>query len=163
MLGSYDIRVVEEEVKDPSIRNKRRRGIALNQRGEIVVQSDLTFATNTSLIIAEVKQLLVAQKLVLPSLGSIDATNLSTISDSVNYLDNNDVMQDDLTAPLTAQDLPDNLNENEGLGLNAFVNNLKGGRKLRQRTRAALAAGATSAKEQIDKEKTAAAKSLQKG
>ncbi len=163
MLGSYDIRVVEEEVKDLSIRNKRRRGIALNQRGEIVVQSDLTFATDTALIIAEVKQLLIAQKLVLPSLGSIDATNLSIISDSVNYLDNNDVIQDDLTAPTTPQDLPDNLDENAGLGLNAFVNNLKGGRKLRQRSRAALAASAANVKEQIQKEKTAASKSLQGG
>jgi hypothetical protein len=48
MFGKYDIRVVDEEITDPSIRNKRRRGIALNIDGQIVAQSDLTFATNTS-------------------------------------------------------------------------------------------------------------------
>lgn len=163
MFGAYDIRVVEEQVKDLSITNKRRRGIALNQRGEIVAQSDLTFATNTAVIIAEVKAKLVAEKLVQPSLGSIDATNLGIISDSLNYLDNNDVMQDDLNAPITPQDLPDNLDENAGLGLNAFVNNLTGGRKLRKRSRAALAASAANVKEQIQKEKTAASKSLEGG
>lgn len=163
MFGAYDIRVVEEELKDASIQNKRRRGIALNQRGEIVAQSDLTFATNTAVIIAEVKAKLVAEKLVQPSLGSIDATNVGIISDSLNYLDNNDVMQDDLNAPTTPLDLPDNLDENAGLGLNAFVNNLKGGRKLRQRSRAALAASAANVKEQVEREKTAASKSLQGG
>lgn len=163
MFGDYDIRVVEEELKDPGIVNKRRRGIALNQRGEIVAQSDLTFATNTAVIIAEVRAKLVAEKLVQPNLGSIDAVNISIISDSLNYLDNNDVMQDDLNAPTTLQDSPDNLDENAGLGLNAFVNNLKGGRKLRQRTRAALAASAANVKEQVEREKTAASKSLQGG
>lgn len=163
MFGDYDIRVVEEELKDPGIVNKRRRGIALNQRGEIVAQSDLTFATNTTVIIAEVRAKLVAEKLVQPNLGSIDAVNISIISDSLNYLDNNDVMQDDLNAPTTLQDSPDNLDENAGLGLNAFVNNLKGGRKLRQRTRAALAASAANVKEQVEREKTAASKSLQGG
>ena len=163
MLGVYDIRVVDEKTTDPGVRNKRRRGIALNQRGEIVTQSDLTFATNTAVIIAEVKQKLIAEKLVLPSLGSVDAVNLDIISDSVNYLDNNDVIQDDLTAPLTPQDLPDNLNENAGLGLNAFVNNLKGGRKLRQRARKALASSAANVKAQVQKEKMAASQSLQGG
>ena len=163
MFGKYDIRVIDEQLVDSGITNRRRRGIALNQRGEIVVQSDLTFATNTAIIIGEVRQLLIAQKLVLPNLGTIDAANLDIISDSVNYLDNNDVIQDDLTAPLTAQDAPDNLDENAGLGLNAFVNNLKGGRKLRQRTRAALAATAANVKAQIEREKLAASQSLQGG
>lgn len=163
MFGTYDIRVVEEKTTDPGVINKRRRGIALNQRGEIVVQSDLTFATNTAVIIAEVKQLLISQKLVLPSLGTIDSANLDTISDSVNYLDNNDVIQDDLVAPLTPQDLPNNLDESAGLGLNAFVNNLNGGRKLRQRARAALASSAANVKAQVEREKTAASQSLQGG
>lgn len=163
MFGAYDIRVIDEQVVDTGIVNRRRRGIALNQRGEIVTQSDLTFATNTSVIIAEVKAKLVAEKLVQPNLGSIDAVNIEIISDSLNYLDNNDVMQDDLNAPLTPQDAPNNLDENMGLGLNAFVNNLKGGRKLRQRSRAALEASATNVRGQVEREKTAASKSLQGG
>ena len=137
MFGTYDIRVVDEELTDRSIQNKRRRGIALTQTGQIVAQSDLTFATNTAVIIAEVKQKLVSLGLVQPNLVSgttnnavADATNLATISESLDYLDNNDVIQDDLNITTTPSDLPDNLDETKGLGLNAFINNLKGGKKL---------------------------------
>ena len=170
MFGAYDIRVVDEEVTDRSIQNKRRRGIALNQDGQIVAQSDLTFATNTAVIIAEVKQKLVSLKLVQPNLVSgtsnnavADATNLATISESLDYLDNNDVIQDDLNITAAQSDLPDNLDETKGLGLNAFINNLSGGRKLRRRVRAAMQTQADAARAQIAKEKTAANQSLQGG
>lgn len=163
MFGAYDIRVVDEEVTDRSIQNKRRRGIALNQDGQIVAQSDLTFATNTAIIIAEVKQKLVSLKLVQPNLGNTDATNVAIISESLNYLENNDVIQDDLNITATQTDLPDNLDETKGLGLNAFINNLSGGRKLRKRVQAALKVQADAARAQIAKEKTAANQSLQGG
>lgn len=170
MFGTYDIRVVDEELTDRSIQNKRRRGIALTQTGQIVAQSDLTFATNTAVIIAEVKQKLVSLGLVQPNLVSgttnnavADATNLATISESLDYLDNNDVIQDDLNITTTPSDLPDNLDETKGLGLNAFINNLKGGRKLRRRVRAAMKTQADTAKAQIAKEKTAANESLKGG
>jgi hypothetical protein len=163
MFGAYDIRVVDEELTDRSIQNKRRRGIALNQNGQIVAQSDLTFATNTAIIIAEVKQQLVSLKLVQPNLGSTDATNVAIISESLNYLENNDVIQDDLNITATQTDLPDNLDETKGLGLNAFINNLSGGRKLRKRVQAALKVQADAARTQIAKEKTAANESLRGG
>lgn len=170
LFGSYDIRVVDEELTDRSIQNRRRRGIALNQNGQIVAQSDLTFATNTAVIIAEVKQKLVSLGLVQPNLVSgttnnavADATNLATISESLDYLDNNDVIQDDLNITTTPSDLPDNLDETKGLGLNAFINNLKGGKKLRKRVQAALKVQADAAKAQIAKEKTAANESLKGG
>jgi hypothetical protein len=170
MFGTYDIRVVDEELTDRSIQNKRRRGIALTQTGQIVAQSDLTFATNTAVIIAEVKQKLVSLGLVQPNLVSgttnnavADATNLATISESLDYLDNNDVIQDDLNITTTPSDLPDNLDETKGLGLNAFINNLKGGKKLRKRVQAALKVQADAAKAQIAKEKTAANESLKGG
>jgi hypothetical protein len=170
MFGAYDIRVVDEELTDRSIENKRRRGIALDQNGQIVAQSDLTFATNTAVIIAEVKQKLVSLGLVQPNLVSgtsnnlvSDSTNLAIISESLDYLDNNDVIQDDLNITPTPTDLPENLDESKGLGLNAFINNLKGGRKLRRRVRAAMKTQAEQAKAQIAKEKTAANESLRGG
>ena len=52
---------------------------------------------------------------------------------------------------------------NNGKSLNAFINNLKGGRKLRRRVRAAMKTQADTAKAQIAKEKTAANESLKGG
>lgn len=149
MFGGYDIRVVDEEITDKSITNKRRRGIALDKNSQIVAQSDLTFATNTAVIIAEVQQKLVAGGLVQPSLGVIDGANLATISDSLNYLDSNDVLNDNLNIQPTELDSPDNLNENQGLGLNAFINNLPGGKKLRQRARKAVEASVANVKSEV--------------
>lgn len=139
VFGVYDIRVVDEEITDRSVRNKRRRGIALDQSGFLVTQSDLTFATNTAVIIEEVKLKLVSAGLVQPSLGSLGGDDLAVISQSLDYLDSNDIMQDDLNLQTSQnQDTPDNENENTGLGLNAFINKLPGGRRLRARVRKSL-------------------------
>lgn len=160
MFGGYDIRVVDEELTDRSIQNKRRRGIALNKNGQLVVQSDLTFATNTSVIIAEVKQKLVAKGFVQPSLGVIDGVDLETISDSLDYLDSNDILNDNLTILPTELDAPDNLDESKGLGLNAFINNLPGGRKLRQRARKAVETSAMNVKSEVAGELAASKQTL---
>ena len=160
MFGKYDIRVVDEEVTDKSIQNKRRRGVALDQSGFIVAQSDLTFATNTAVIIAEVQQQLLALKLVQPNLGSADSINLSIISDSLNYLDSNDVLSNDLNITPTQLDSADNLDETQGLGLNAFINNLKGGKALRQRTKAAVEDSTKQVKTQISNEVTTSTQTL---
>lgn len=138
-FGQYEIRVVDEEVTDRSIPNKRRRGIALDKRGILAVQSDLTFATNTAIIIEEVKIKLITAGLVQPSLATLDGTDLAIISTSLDYLDSNDVLSDNLNLDLSENlDTPDNEDENKGTGLNAFINKLPGGRRLRKRTRAAL-------------------------
>jgi len=160
MFGGYNIRVVDEELTDKSIQNKRRRGIALSQDGQIVAQSDLTFATNTAVIIAEVKQKLMAQKLVQPSLGQVDSVNISVISESLDYLDSNDVLNDNLNITPTQLDSANNLDETKGLGLNAFINNLKGGKKLRQRTAAAVAASTANVKSQVAGEASTSNKTL---
>lgn len=149
LFGDYDIRVVEEEVTDRAVINKRRRGIALDKNGNIVASSDLTFATNTGLIIAETQQKLLSLGLVQPGLGKIDSVNLAIISESLNYLDNEDILQNDLNVTPTELDSPDNQDESKGLGLNAFVNNLKGGKKLRKRVQAAVAAQTAETKDQI--------------
>lgn len=161
VFGTYDIRVVDEQVADPSVTNKRRRGIALDQNGFIVTQSDLTFATDSTIIINEVKLKLMAAGLVQPNYATIDGTNLAIISESLNYIDNNDILQDDLNIEtFENRDTPDNLDESQGLGLNAFLNNLSGGRRLRKRVRSALASASSQVASQINAEKQAATTAL---
>ena len=161
VFGKYDIRVVDEQVSDPSIPNKRRRGIALDQNGFIVTQSDLTFATDSNIIINEVKLKLMAAGLVQPTYGALDGANLAIISESLNYLDNNDILQDDLNIQtFENRDTPDNLDETQGLGLNAFLNNLPGGRRLRSRVRTSLASASSQVASQLNAEKQAAGNAL---
>lgn len=149
-FGNYTIVVVDEEVTDPSIPNKRRRGIALDKNGAIVVQSDLTFATDIQVIIQEVRLKLISAGLAPSQYQALTADQAAILIESSRFLDTEDVSLDDLTGPLTELDSPDNENENEGIGLNAFINKLKGGKRLRRRVRRAQAA-----------EKAKLAKSLQ--
>lgn len=156
LFGKYDIRVVDEEVTDLAIPNKRRRGIALDQSGAIVAQSDLTFATNTSIIIEEVKVKLISLGLVASSYSSLNASDLSVIATSLSYLENDTVISEDFSFDdlLTENiDPPDGSDENQGLGLNAFINNLKGGRKLRKRVRAAMENASTKFQNQLAQDK----------
>jgi hypothetical protein len=154
-FGAYQIRVVDEEVVERTITNRRRRGVAIDKFGQIAAQSDLTFATDQRIIIEEVKQKLVSLGLINPTLANLDTANLAIISDSLNYLDNNDVLDNDLNLTDTEIESADNLNENQGLGLQAFVNNLPGGKRLRKRMRAQLSAQNTKVKDQVQKEATA--------
>ena len=164
VFGKYDIRVIDEQLTERSIVNKRRRGIALDQNGVIVTQSDLTFATDTSIIISEVKLKLMAGGLVQPTFGSFGTGDLTTVSTSLDFLDSNDVMEDDLNLSLQENaDSPDNEDESKGLGLNAFINKLPGGRSLRKRVRTSLDASNAKLKEQVGTEGTAARQALNTG
>jgi hypothetical protein len=156
LFGKYSIRVVEEELTDKSIKNKRRRGIAVDPDGAIVAQSDLTFATNTAIIIEEVKVKLLSSNLVSSQFNLLDASDLAVIAASVNYLENDTVMSEDFNFDSLlkeSKDLPDGADETQGLGLNAFINNLSGGRRLRKRVRTALDASSTTFKNQVSQEK----------
>ena len=156
LFGKYSIRVVEEELTDKSIKNKRRRGIAVDPDGAIVAQSDLTFATNTAIIIEEVKVKLLSSNLVSSQFNLLDASDLAVIATSVNYLENDTVMSEDFNFDSLlkeSKDLPDGADETQGLGLNAFINNLSGGRRLRKRVRTALDASSTTFKNQVSQEK----------
>jgi hypothetical protein len=153
-FGQYSIRIVREELTDNAIRNPRRRGIALDQNGYIAVSSDLTFATNNSVIIEEVKIKLISAGLVLPTLATLDGADLAIVSESIDFLDNNDILQNNLNIDsFEGLDNPDNQDENQGLGLNAFINNLPGGKRLRKRMRTALSNASSNLKTKIDNEK----------
>lgn len=160
LFGTYEIRVVDEEITDLSVRNKRRRGIALDKNGALVTQSDLTFATNPQVIIGEVKQKLVSLGLVRPELGAIEGDTLSTISESLTFLDNNDILQGDLNISQPVLDTADNTNESEGLGLNAFVNNLPGGKRLRKRAKTAATENRNRLNSQLAAERTQATQAI---
>ena len=156
LFGKYDIRVVDEELTDTAIANKRRRGIALDQSGAIVAQSDLTFATNTAIIIEEVKVKLVSLGLVASSYSTLNTSDFAVVAESVNYLENDTVLSEDFNFDnLLSEniDTPDGSDENQGLGLNAFINNLKGGRKLRKRVRAAMDNASTKFQTQLAQDK----------
>jgi len=156
-LGDYSIRVVDEELVDTAIVNKRRRGIAVNKNGAIVAQSDLTFATNTSIIIEEVKVKLVSSGLVKSQFSGFAGSDLAVISTSLTYLEDNTALDSNFNFDTLLQDngeSPDSEDESVGLGLNAFINNLKGGKKLRLRSRAAMKSSATAFQTQIAQAKT---------
>jgi len=162
-LGDYSIRVVDEELVDTAIVNKRRRGIAVNKNGAIVAQSDLTFATNTSIIIEEVKVKLVSSGLVKSQFSGFAGSDLAVISTSLTYLEDNTALDSNFNFDTLLQDngeSPDSEDESVGLGLNAFINNLKGGKKLRLRSRAAMKSSATAFQTQIAQAKTDGANAI---
>lgn len=162
-LGDYSIRVVDEELVDTAIVNKRRRGIAVDPNGAIVAQSDLTFATNTSIIIEEVKVKLVSSGLVKSQFNGFGGSDLAVISTSLTFLEDNTALDSNFDFNTLLQDNgedPDNQDENVGLGLNAFINNLKGGKKLRLRSKQAMARSSEAFKTQTAQAKTDGANAL---
>jgi len=155
-FGTYSIRVVDEELTDKSIVNKRRRGIAVDSSGALVAQSDLTFATNTSIIIEETKVKLVSLGLVAPQFSAFAGSDLSVITTSINFLENDTSLNPEFNLDTLLQenpDIPDSTDTNAGTGLNAFINNLPGGRKLRIRTRAVMQEASDKVKSQIEQTK----------
>jgi hypothetical protein len=135
--------VVDEELIDKSIQNKRRRGIALDQAGNLITESDLTFATNTAVIIAEVQQKLMSLGAVKSGMIQIDAANLALIADSLNYLDSNDILQGDLNidAFATAETAATT-------NISDFLDGLPGGVKFKQNSKSVVSAYSADAAKQ---------------
>lgn len=63
-FGPYTIEILSEQSVDTEIKLRRRFGIAIDQNGILVLQSDPTYASDDKIIIAEVKAKLLAQGLV---------------------------------------------------------------------------------------------------
>lgn len=139
-FGNYTIKIITEEVTDEGISLKRRYGIALDSNANKAVESTPTFASLDQIIINEVKVLLVSQGLVASDLKSMSAEDIQTITDSLNYLEDGevDIQNLGISTITTSVDDPDNENVDLGLGLNAFVNNLPGGKAMRKRMRKIL-------------------------
>jgi hypothetical protein len=138
-FGNYTISIITEQVVSTSIKLIRRYGVALDYEGKIAVQSTPTFASDDNIIIQEVKLLLSSKGLISSVPSSLTADELTIIEEALNFLQDDNVNQDLNVNIDTSIDSPDNENENSGLGLNAFVNKLSGGKKLRKRMRQAMA------------------------
>jgi hypothetical protein len=154
-LGKYTIQIIVEEVVDDAINLRRRYGIAQEVNGTIVAKSQPTFASDDRIIINEVKQQLSTLGLIKSeNLSSFTLEELSTIEESLKFLMDdtislNAVQNTDFNNGL---DAGNNENENDGVGINAFVNKLQGGKKLRERMRKMM-------KQNSDKLKTSLASS----
>jgi hypothetical protein len=136
-FGEYTIEIVNEEIVDEGINIRRRFGIARNNSNVIVVQSTPTFASLDLIIINEVKVLLVSGGFVNIGLSTLDAEETVAVADAVRYLDTNDLNLSDIQ--ITQQDIDVLNDENDGLGLQSFLNNLPGGKKLRKKVRQVFA------------------------
>jgi hypothetical protein len=136
-FGDYTIQIVTEEVVDDAIRLRRRYGVAIATNGTLVAQSTPTFASDNQIIINEVKVQLAAKGFVKSYIQGFSPSELSIMSESLSFVLDNDITLDDIENIdyNSGLDAGENENENDGLGLNAFVNKLQGGKKLRKRMR----------------------------
>ena len=151
VFGVYSIRIIEEEITDREVTNKRRRGVALAPDGQIVTQSDLTFATNPRVIIGEVQQKLLALGLVSTGQGLLDAATLDTVAESINFLDSNDIAENDLNINVSAQDSASVVQD---MNISDFLSGLPGGEQFKQKSRSTTAGYATDGQTQVAKEKS---------
>jgi len=141
--GDFTIEIITEETTDIALSIKRRFGIALDGKKNKVVQSTPTFASDDTIIINEVKLLLSAGGYTNKSLTGMNPSDMAILIEATANLGEPDITIDDInfTSILdSGLDAPDNENEDEGLGLNAFANNLPGGKRLRRRMRKMMAA-----------------------
>jgi hypothetical protein len=150
VFGVYSIRIIDEEVTDREITNKRRRGVALAPDGQIVTQSDLTFATNSKVIIAEVQQRLLALGLVSTGQGLLDAATLDAVAESINFLNSNDIAENDLNINVSAQDSASVVQE---MNISDFLGSLPGGEKFKQNSQSTTSKYATNAQTQVKSQK----------
>lgn len=136
-FGDYTIQIITEEVVDDTISLRRRYGVALAINGTIVAQSDPTFASDNQIIINEVKAQLASKGFVKSYVGGFSPSELGTISESLSFVMDDDINLGDIENIdfESGLDSGNNEDENDGLGLNAFMNKLQGGKKLRSRMR----------------------------
>jgi hypothetical protein len=150
VFGVYSIRIIEEEITDREVTNKRRRGVALAPDGQIVTQSDLTFATNPRVIIGEVQQKLLALGLISTGQGLLDAATLDTVVESINFLNSNDIAENDLNINASARD---SAFVAQDMNISDFLRNLPGGREFKQKSQSVTAGYAANAQDQVKKQR----------
>jgi hypothetical protein len=133
-FGEYNIQIVTEQIVDEGINLKRRFGIALGVNGVVVAQSTPTFASLDLIIINEVKVLLVSKGLVNSDLAGADLEEIAAVLEAAQFLDGGTIDAQTLAiSPTISIDL--NSEESKELGLQSFVDNIKGGKALRKKMR----------------------------
>lgn len=136
-FGNYNIEIVTEQIVDEGINLKRRYGIARGTDGIIAVQSTPTFASLDQIIINEVKVLLVSGGFVKSDLSGASVEEVALVLEAAQFLEEGSIDSESLSiSPDVTIDIPEeDVNE---LGLQSFVNNLPGGKKLRKKMRKQL-------------------------
>lgn len=135
-FGGYTIEIVTEEVADEGISLRRRFGIARGANNIIAVQSTPTFASLDLIIINEVKVLLVSKGLVNVGLSGLNTQDAQVILESLNYLADPDITLNNIE--LTPSETAILLESEETSEIGSFVNNLPGGKALRNKIRKKL-------------------------
>jgi hypothetical protein len=143
-IGDYTISIITEEITDDAFKRKRRYGVGLNNKGIVEVQSTPTFASDDTIIVNEVKHLLAAKGVIRAQQANYTVEEDQALTNANNYLLDQDLNWDSNETYDTVLDDPDNENEDDGLGLNAFVNKLKGGKKLRRNMKKMMAKNAAT-------------------
>ena len=136
-FGDYNIEIVTEQVVDEGINLRRRFGIARGTDGIIAVQSTPTFASLDQIIINEVKVLLVSKGFVKSDLSGLSVEEVGLLLEAAQYLEEGSINTESLSiSPDVSIDIPEE--DAAELGLQSFVNNLPGGKKLRKKMRSVL-------------------------
>ena len=133
-FGNYNIEIITEEIVDEGINLKRRYGIAIGPDSVIAVQSTPTFASLDQIIINEVKVLLVSKGFVKSSLQGMSAEEISTVLDAAQFLEEG-AFDPDTLGINPSDNIQMSEEDSQELGLQSFVNNLPGGKKLRKKMR----------------------------
>lgn len=135
-FGEYEIKIIQEELVDEGISIRRRYGVAINNKNQIVVQSTPTFASLDLIIINEVKVLLVSKGFVKTGLTNLSSEDLIVIMESMQFLGNTDITLDSIQNENSIDFGNLSTAENDSdLELTSFANNLPGGAALRRRVR----------------------------
>jgi hypothetical protein len=75
VYNGLTLRIVEEQVVDRGVVNKRRKAVALDTRGVLITETDLTFATDTDTLYQELELLLRNKGVAVDTSSSIGAAN----------------------------------------------------------------------------------------
>lgn len=136
-FGNYNIEIVTEQIVDEGINLRRRYGIARGLDGIIAVQSTPTFASLDLIIINEVKVLLVSNGFVKSDLAGASVEEVAAVLEAAQFLEEGSINTESLSI---SPDVNINIPEQDAteLGLQSFVNNLPGGKKLRKKMRKIL-------------------------
>lgn len=90
-FGEYSIQIIVEEVVEKTFKLKRRYGVALDKREEVIVQSTPTYASDSGIIIREVQQLLISKGLIKQSVSLYEPDEENIIKAATSYLYNKDI------------------------------------------------------------------------
>lgn len=153
--NGYTMEIQEEEVFEESVRYKRRRAVAFDYSGVLVESTDLTFATDRTILFEELR-------LKLVNSGYIQDTG--AIVPGLDFL--TDALQANADLPTSTTDIyasigvvtqngldPQQLMKDEASEIkkqiNAVIGNIKGGEDLRKKSQASVQESNVKLKESL--------------